>query len=82
MSLDVSNYVVVGNSFEAGYTDGSLFNSAIENSMPNMLAKQFAKAPGSLDTAQPIFFHGSVVFFFMPPCIWRGCGLTRSDVCQ
>ena len=46
MSLDVSNYVVVGNSFEAGYTDGSLFNSAIENSMPNMLAKQFAKAPG------------------------------------
>ena len=46
MSLDVSNYVVVGNSLEAGFIDNALFKTGMENSMPTMLAKQFAKAPG------------------------------------
>lgn len=46
MSLDVSNYVVVGNSIEAGYLDGGLFKSGMQNSLPAMLARQFEKAPG------------------------------------
>lgn len=46
MTLDVSNYVVVGNSLESGVIDNGLFRTGMENSMPTMLAKQFAKAPG------------------------------------
>lgn len=43
---DFSNYVSLGNSLTAGYTDGALFQASQENSMPNMLAGQFALAGG------------------------------------
>ncbi|MRI01951.1 G-D-S-L family lipolytic protein [Kriegella sp. EG-1] len=45
-SADFSNYVAVGNSLTAGYTDGALFKASQENSMTNMLANKFALVGG------------------------------------
>src|SRR5690554_177986 len=39
--VDFSNYVAVGASFSAGYTDNALFIAGQENSFPNILAKKF-----------------------------------------
>jgi lysophospholipase L1-like esterase len=50
--LDFSNYVAVGASFTAGYTDGAMFKAAQENSFPNILAGKFGtefKQPLMLD---------------------------------
>jgi len=52
-SADVSNYVAVGASFTAGFTDNALFIAAQENSFPNTIAKQFAVAGGG-DFTQPL----------------------------
>jgi lysophospholipase L1-like esterase len=45
-TADFSNYVAVGNSLCAGYSDGGLSKSGQENSFPRMLAQQFALAGG------------------------------------
>ena len=45
-SLDFSNYVAIGNSVTAGYTDGALFKASQQLSMPNLLAQKFALAGG------------------------------------
>lgn len=45
-SADFSNYIAVGASFTAGYTDGALFKAGQENSFPSTLAKQFAMIGG------------------------------------
>ena len=50
---DFSKYVSVGNSLTAGFTDGALFVAGQENSMPNILAKQFALAGGG-EFKQPL----------------------------
>lgn len=47
-TADFSNYVAIGASFTAGYTDGALFIAAQENSFPNTLSKQFANANGGV----------------------------------
>ncbi len=52
-SADFSNYVAVGASFTAGYTDGALFKTAQENSFPNILSQQFANVGGGAFT-QPL----------------------------
>lgn len=52
-SVDFSNYVAVGASFTAGFTDGALFNASQENSFPNILSKQFAKLNGG-EFVQPL----------------------------
>lgn len=52
-SADFSNYVAIGNSLTAGYTDGALFSAGQQNSLPNILAQQFALAGGG-DFTQPI----------------------------
>ncbi len=52
-SADFSNYVALGASFTAGFTDGGLFIAAQENSFPNILSKQFALAGGG-DFNQPL----------------------------
>jgi len=52
-SADFSNYVAVGASFTAGYTDGALFKAGQENSFPNILAQQFEKVGGGVFT-QPL----------------------------
>ncbi len=51
--LDFSNYVAIGASFTAGYTDGGLFKAAQENSFPKLLSDQFALAGGG-DFLQPL----------------------------
>ncbi len=48
--LDFTNYVAVGASFTAGFTDGGLFIAAQENSFPNILAQQF----GTPNFTQPL----------------------------
>ncbi|MFT4831904.1 MAG: hypothetical protein ACI815_001555 [Psychroserpens sp.] len=45
-SADFSNYVALGASFSAGYTDGALFKAGQQNSFPAILAQQFALAGG------------------------------------
>lgn len=45
-SADFSNYVALGNSLTAGYTDGALFMAGQNNSIPNILAQQFELAGG------------------------------------
>ncbi|WP_452220011.1 SGNH/GDSL hydrolase family protein [Lacinutrix salivirga] len=62
-SLDFSNYVSLGASFTAGFTDGALFIAAQENSFPNTLSKQFANAGGGTFT-QPLMNDniGGLVF--------------------
>ncbi|MFD2724955.1 G-D-S-L family lipolytic protein [Hyunsoonleella rubra] len=52
-SADFSNYVAVGASFTAGFTDNGLFIAAQENSFPNTLSKQFAKIGGG-EFKQPL----------------------------
>ncbi|WP_055444302.1 hypothetical protein [Lacinutrix himadriensis] len=52
-SADFSNYVAIGASFTAGYTDSGLFIAGQEDSFPNTLAKQFANAGGGTFT-QPL----------------------------
>ncbi|WP_375238120.1 SGNH/GDSL hydrolase family protein [Aurantibacter sp.] len=62
-SADFSNYVSIGASFTAGYTDGALFKAAQENSFPNTLSKQFSKVGGG-DFSQPLMNDniGGLVF--------------------
>lgn len=52
-SADFSNYVALGASFTAGYTDGALFVASQGNSFPNILSQQFS-ALGSGEFTQPL----------------------------
>ncbi|WP_378179533.1 G-D-S-L family lipolytic protein [Aquimarina sp. SS2-1] len=52
-TADFSNYVALGNSLTAGFTDGALFIAGQENSMPNILSQQFALAAGG-SFSQPL----------------------------
>ena len=52
-TADFSNYVSIGNSITAGYTDDALFIAAQENSFPNTLAQKFALVGGGAFT-QPL----------------------------
>ncbi|NER14493.1 G-D-S-L family lipolytic protein [Leptobacterium flavescens] len=45
-NADFSNYVSIGNSLTAGFTDGALFVAGQTNSFPNILSQQFAMAGG------------------------------------
>ena len=47
-SADFSNYVALGNSLTAGFTDGALFRASQENSLPNILATKFAMVGGGV----------------------------------
>ncbi len=51
--VDFSNYIAVGASFTAGFTDNALFIAAQENSFPNILSQKFALAGGGTFT-QPL----------------------------
>lgn len=52
-SADFSNFVSLGNSLTAGFTDGALFIASQENSLPNILSQKFALAGGGAFT-QPL----------------------------
>jgi lysophospholipase L1-like esterase len=49
-SADFSNYVALGASFTAGYSDGGLFIASQENAFPNLIANQFANIGGGAFT--------------------------------
>lgn len=51
---DFSKYVALGDSFMAGISDGTLYKDAQENSLPSILAGQFAKVGGSATFNQPL----------------------------
>ncbi len=50
---DFSKFVAIGNSLTAGFTDSALFIAGQENSLPNIMAKQFASAGGG-EFTQPL----------------------------
>ena len=52
-SVDFSNYVALGASFTAGFTDNALFKAGQENSFPNLLSKNF-EALGGGEFTQPL----------------------------
>jgi hypothetical protein len=52
-SANVSNFVAIGNSLTAGFTDGALFILAQESSFPNLLSQKFAMIGGGSFT-QPL----------------------------
>ena len=52
-SADFSNYVSLGASFTAGFTDNALFKASQENSFPNILSQKFASIGGGSFT-QPL----------------------------
>jgi len=52
-SANFSNYVALGNSLTSGFTDGSLFKAAQQNSFPNILASKFSLTGGG-DFIQPL----------------------------
>lgn len=45
-NADLSNYVAIGASFTAGFTDNALFMASQENSFPNIMSQMFAQANG------------------------------------
>jgi len=45
-SVDLSNFVTIGDSITAGYADSALYLHGQKNSYPNILADQFAKTGG------------------------------------
>lgn len=65
---DFSNYVALGNSLTAGYADNALYITGQQNSYPNILAQQFAKAGGGefdqplmADNAGGLLLGGNVI---------------------
>ncbi|AQS94488.1 G-D-S-L family lipolytic protein [Polaribacter sp. BM10] len=80
--VDFSNYVAVGASFTAGFTDGALFIKAQENSFPNTLASKFSVVGGG-DFNQPLMEDNIGGFVLggtavQPPRLYfNGVGPTR-----
>ncbi|MFT5942441.1 MAG: lysophospholipase L1-like esterase [Candidatus Paceibacteria bacterium] len=52
-SANFSNYVALGNSLTAGFTDNALFIASQQNSLPNLLSQKFALVGGGTFT-QPL----------------------------
>ncbi|MDC6388123.1 G-D-S-L family lipolytic protein [Maribacter sp. PR1] len=52
-SADFSNYVSLGNSLTAGFTDGALFQAGQTYSLPNILSQKFTLVGGG-DFTQPL----------------------------
>jgi hypothetical protein len=52
-SADFSNFVAIGNTLTAGFTDGALFIAGQNNSLPNILSRQFELVGGGSFT-QPL----------------------------
>lgn len=67
-SADFSNYVALGASFTAGYSDGALFRAAQENSFPNLLSSRFALAGGG-DFTQPLMEDNTGAFLGVPTAV-------------
>ena len=80
-SADFSNYVAIGNSLTAGFTDNALFIAGQQNSIPNLLAQRFALVGGG-DFNQPLtndnigglLLGGSPLPGFSPRLFFDGTG--------
>lgn len=59
-SLDLSSYVALGDSYSAGYVDGALGRETQVESLPAILAQQFALAGGGAFT-QPLMPEGKSI---------------------
>ncbi len=83
-SADFSEYVAVGASFTAGYSDGALFKATQENSFPKLLANQFELVGGG-DFTQPLMSDNTGGFAGIPTnlvgyrLIFNGSGPQRLD---
>ncbi|MGB1313467.1 MAG: G-D-S-L family lipolytic protein [Bizionia paragorgiae] len=80
-SANFSTYVSLGNSLTAGYSDGALFKIAQENSMPRILASQFALTGGgeftqplTNDNVGGLLAGGSPLPGFGPRLVFDGAG--------
>jgi hypothetical protein len=58
-SLDVKNYVAIGNSYTSGYADNALYNSGQLVSYPNLIAQQLKLVGGGV-FKQPLVSDASV----------------------
>lgn len=83
-SADFSHYVAIGNSLTAGYTDGALFIAGQQNSIPNILAQQFALAGGgeftqplTADNIGGLLLQGNVIQ--EPRLFFNGSGPARLE---
>ena len=81
-SANFSNYVALGNSLTAGFSDAALYKVSQENSIPAILAKQFAavgnggpfKQPLMNDNIGGLLAGGSPLPGFGPRLIFNGSG--------
>jgi len=83
--VDFSNYVAIGASFTAGYTDGALFKAGQQSSFPNILASKFTlvgggefKQPLMADNIGGLLFGGTKIQ--EPRLYFNGVGPTRLPV--
>lgn len=79
-NLDLSNYVSIGASFTAGFTDNALFKAAQENSFPNILASKFGttfRQPLMNDNIGGLLYRGEVLQG--PRLVFDGAGPTPID---
>lgn len=83
-TADFSTFVALGNSLTTGYSDGTVFLASQHNSLPNILAGQFAMAGGG-DFTQPLvndnigglLFYGTEIL--EPRLIFDGQTIRRLD---
>src|SRR5687768_16399157 len=54
-TADFSKYVAFGDNYTAGYSNGGVTRESQENSFPNIIAQQIARAGGSSTFNQPLF---------------------------
>lgn len=83
-SADFSNFVSLGASFTAGFSDGALFKATQENSFPKLLSNQFALVGGGAFT-QPLMDDNTGGFLGVPTSavgyrlVFNGAGPERLD---
>ena len=85
-TADFSNYVAIGASFTAGFSDGALFEAAQTHSFPNILAQKFMMTNGG-DFTQPLMndniggmmMGGQQIPNLLPRLYFDGAGPSRLD---
>ena len=85
-TADFSNYVAIGASFTAGFSDGALFEAAQTHSFPNILAQKFSMTNGG-DFTQPLMndniggmmMGGQQIPSLLPRLYFNGAGPARLD---
>ena len=86
-SADFSTFVSLGNSLTAGFSDGALYKIAQKNSMPSILAQQFAAVANGGSFTQPLvndnigglLAGGNPIPGFGPRLVFDGSGPAPLD---